>query len=361
MTLKFQLKTRLLSTGAFSRVKNTLDYLFIKKVEKNQSLITFTNSNFQKDGLGAQLERLASIAILSRRIGTKFSFHAFDRIELQPTDSSLLKDSYAEYINRTNQLAFHLLRNLKIENYASLGTPVINVSSTWRKILFILAPIFKEVHLVLDDAYPFAPFFRDFWRVHDYPLQLQEINAIQKPTSAIFVNLHIRSSNLSRNSDRYVPPDYYREALRSILGITTLAGMSIQVTIYHDLHSIENLDVIEGDFFTPESIEYWKHLELIDSNNRVTRNPFLVLDNLITSLQSITPDLRVSPERDSIKGLIGLSDCDILVESVSSYSRLAAILGAKKMIISPVKSRREGVSICVYNELTLAQQNQPGL
>jgi hypothetical protein len=296
-----------------------------------------TNSNFQLDGLGAQVQRIVSTSALAEAMGLKFCFKQIERIEVQHGDSYSNEEELQLAIKEFND--FYENPNGEFNSDQEINSLEIRVESSYDIVRALVIAIFqnKSVLVSLDNAFFFTDKFPELQisviqkRIHRNP---DLITALQHKKS-LNIQLHLRSTTVSPMSDRYIPESYYLDCLRMLTEFATSSNLKYLITIHTDIQPGKSDNPLVEKFASRETIEYWKSIGQIrqsgESNAEVKDMGSATLDNILKNFPTSEILTGITP----LQSWKVMSFSDFLITSKSSFSALGGMFASDAVVITP--------------------------
>jgi hypothetical protein len=296
--------------------------------------IALTNASNQKDGYGAQIQRILSIKALADKSNISFHFAELKHAEKQITQTIHEFYGMQSQLTEFNTFLSSLLGGEDISvgksKEISLKFGVFHDFSVIAKEVFNVWFRDKCVLISLEDAYVFLRKSHESYRSMKLNRDLV-FNSTQNGVKRIEV--HLRYVNFAQGSERYLDPNYYIENLNRIVDKLLSQQKDYMITIHSDF--AERLPEFSTIGIQNETQEYLQEIGVLDSSG----NPnSLVLEKAIAFKKFIKENFRNTVElegEDALLALIRMANADFLICSKSSLSYVAGLLNITGEISSP--------------------------
>jgi len=187
--------------------------LLLRNQKISRRIILSFDNNIVSDGIGAQLQRILSIAAFAKYMGFGYCHTGIKNLTIQPTDpynDETTRDDYVEKINNffnIDNFAFNNHDNEKI--YYSVLKP-IHLVCTYFKLLFSG----KTYELCVAEAYPIIDLHSIIYE-EIKSLRLLNLNLLISSVKEYDLVIHFRSGTISQamyhhqSTSRYLPISYF--------------------------------------------------------------------------------------------------------------------------------------------------------
>jgi hypothetical protein len=317
----------------------------VLRTKAKNTYLAITNQNNQKDGSGAQVQRVFSIYIYAKMIRAQFIYSKIEAMEVQHGDPFSSKEDLLNYLDKLNSEIENIVSNHASPSRFNTGSRYseIKMDSNFISIFFVipflrlLAPILrKPMLLTMGDCYKFSNLFPKSFD-HLYPSTFNE-NAIQN--SLVKLQIHIRMSTLSKLSDRYVPASFYLDWIGFMDSFCRRNGLKLSIGVHTDCDITNlNLDLINGNV-TESTLNYWKNIEIL---NQCGEFNFEILENyqvFIDALEQAFGNIDFYVGLDPLESWRIMQKSNVLIISKSSFSFVGALLSPGSIVIGPKMSTK---------------------
>ena len=306
---------------------------------KVKSYLQITNSNGQCDGTGAQVQRIISLAAYARFIRIKFAFYPISQIEIQHGDKFKSEGEVLEFLDKLNRFLSDIFVPMngsekKVSKYSRefyikpnafnlfFAIPIIGLFASLLKV---------NIRLFLSDAYAFTRIFpNSYLKIFE---KYQIVGGLR--SAQLDVQVHIRFSTISLQSDRHVPSAYYLEWLDFLREFASVNNFTIKLLIHTDCEVGEYNDVLITKYLTSETSAYWRAIGVTDENDNPKSSTITSYKALIEAIQIIYPDVVITNSLSPLSAWRIMSTSDIILTSKSSFSFVGALLAKSAIVISP--------------------------
>lgn len=296
--------------------------------------IALTNASDQKDGYGAQIQRILSIKGLADKSNIPFHFAELKYAERQ------INQTIHEFHGMQSQLTdfnTFLSRLLSSEEIAIGKSKEISLKSRlFHDFSVIVKEIFnvwfrdKCVLISLEDAYLFLGKSHELYR----SMKLNRDILFNSTRNGVKrIEVHLRYVNFAQGSERYLDPNYYIENLNRIVDNLLAQQKDYVITIHSDF--TERLPEFSTIGIQRETQEYLQEIGVLDSLNQPN---LLVLEKANALKRVIKENFRNTVEfesEDALMALIKMANADFLICSKSSLSYVAGLLNVTGEVSSP--------------------------
>jgi hypothetical protein len=310
--------------------------VLLKSLNSN---ITFTNSNSQKDGSGAQVQRILSMIALCRELNINFKFRKLSSFEVQPFSNFKNFQSVSDELEEINGWVMKTFScdELTSEDESRTQKIALEGSPTRQFIILLkikLMTIFLSNRLLVEmpDSYLIANYKPSIYQ----QLHSNQRNFVHIPKKQfVNIHLHMRRENVNPSSERFLSIEYYEDILDTINDFFEDSEFQPSITVHTDiLFSRSDLNLFET-FVTQESLDHWQAQEEIPNFKHDFESN---LDRYRTFLQS-TKDRYANFElydaNSSVAEWESMALADILVIAKSSYGVVGGLLNETGLVIAP--------------------------
>lgn len=303
------------------------------------SKIIFTNSNSQKDGSGAQVQRVLSLIALCRELNIDFKFRKLSSFEVQPFSNFKNFQSVSDELEEINEwvmLAFSC-EELTLEDESKLRKISLEGSPTKQfiillKIKFMTIFLSNRLLIEMPDSYLIANYKPAIYK----QLHSNQRNFVHVPKKQyVNVHLHMRRENVNPSSERFLSIEYYEDILDTMNDFFEDSVFQLSITVHTDiLFSRSDLNLFET-FVTQESLDHWQAQEaLLNFKHDFESN----MDRYRTFLQSTKSkyaNFVLYDASSSVAEWQSMASADILVIAKSSYGVVGGLLNDTGLVIAP--------------------------
>ena len=303
------------------------------------SKLVISNSNFYKDGTGAQVQRIFSLVAYSNRFNLGFDLNPVDSIEIQHGDGFISENEIVDFLLRLNSKIKDVLNlqnlfsKMELANFRNIELNS-NVFSLFVKIpiLNIISKTFNlQIRVLLSDAYPFTSRFPDSYS------SVKKVDLISGFKEDIFLNVqvHLRHSTLSEKSNRHVSPKFFLGWLNYIKETAQNGKLPIRVLVHTDCE-ISNYDPgLVSSHLTSETEKYWNAIGVTDESGQLDLTTVSLYRDLIAKIEAIFPDYEVVYGLDPVQAWSLMAQSDVILASKSSFSFIGALLSNAAIVVAP--------------------------
>jgi len=323
---------------AFSKSKNQITFGFIRGAEfllskypKNS--IFFENISAQKDGYGAQIQRIISIKSLANSVQQPFILNPLTEVEDQITQKTLSCEEKNEEISQFNFWLSNFLgsREESINNFnktIQINSPFELFYQSLRFSLPFRTKLFK-IKFRLENAYFITNTNPDMYLSVIAPTTYDEddFNKTKK------IHVHFRFVNFSINTFRSLDSDYYFKTLDGITAILDKSKTEYQIILHSDFNV--PYDDSKNRSITQMTKSHLFELRLIDSENNPDKKVLDLAFTLLNAIHDRYRNVEFSKSQTPLSSLQSMASADFLVLSKSSFAFVAGILNRKGDIYSP--------------------------
>jgi hypothetical protein len=303
------------------------------------SKIVISNSNFHKDGTGAQVQRIFSLVAYSNRFNLGFDLEPVDFIEIQHGDGFNSENEIVDFLLRLNRKINDVLnlqntfskKELATFRHLKLKSNVYNLFVRI-PILNVISKVFNlAIRISLSDAYPFTSRFPDTY----YSIKKVELVSRLKADFFFDVQVHLRHSTLSEKSNRHVSSDFFLGWLNYINETARNAKLSIRLLIHTDCELSNYNPGLVSSHLTPETENYWNSIGVTDDSGQLDLTTISLYKDLITKIEAIFPNYEIIYGLDPVQAWSVMAQSDVILTSKSSFSFIGALLSNDAIIIAP--------------------------
>ena len=185
----------------------------------------------------------------------------------------------------------------------------------------------KVTNLTLLDAYFAASMRPQIW---DF---LPGVHLDREYKTNVRIHLHLRLSNFSTDSDRFININEFRMLLRDVVEMIKVLNKSFSVVVHTDfLGQYVDKELLVTNA-VPESLGYWKKLNLLNNENEIRRD---VIDAARTALNEILATIENStlykPDHWSDEWE-SMASANLLIMGKSSYSAVGGLLNKRGLVV----------------------------
>lgn len=334
----------------------------LKRNGKNPFL-AIKNRNNQKDGSGAQVQRIFSLYIYAKTIKAQFIYSKIEGIEVQHGDPFSSKEDLVNFLFNLNSEIENVVSSHSSTSRFNTGSKYseIEMDSSFISIFFLipvfrlLAPIFRKPILVtMNDCYKYSNLFPKSFKLL-YP---RKVNANHIQNGLIKLQIHIRMSTLSKQSDRYVPASFYLDWIDFIDSFCRSNGLKLSIGVHTDC-DVRNLNLnLIKDNVTKSTLNYWKTIEILNEHGEFN---FEILDNyqkLIDTLELTFKSIDFYTGLNPLESWRIMRNSNVLIISKSSFSFVGALLSPGSIIIGPKMSTKGRPNWIISDQLNSSSKRR---
>ena len=303
------------------------------------SKLRISNSNLNKDGTGAQVQRIFSIAAYSNRLNLDFVFEPIDSIEIQHGDGFESEEEIFNFIVKLNntisnifdsQNSFSTMELIKFRSF-ELKPSIFNLFVKI-PLLSFLSKIFNlGIRIFLSDAYPFTRFFPDSYSL---PINEEAISR-SKEVDCLNVQIHVRHSTLSEKSNRHVSPEFFLGWINYMKKAAQDENLSFRLLVHTDCEIYDYDRGLLKNHLTPETENYWNDIGITDQSGELDLSTISLYKDLIERIRIICPDYQVIFGLDPVEAWSVMAKSDVILASKSSFSFIGALLSKAPIVVAP--------------------------
>ena len=297
--------------------------------------ITLANSSQQKDGYGAQIQRIFSIKALADSLGIHFKLNQLEFAERQMTQVLLPPQMQQLEIIRFNeflvslfpQSQFHIPKNSVIHQPKTLESLFrdlfTNIFATYSRKRFNVFSI--------SDAYHFLATDKDLYSNLEF--NSGSLN-IKKSETILSVDIHLRLVNFTKSNERTIDPNFYFTSLDEIICYLELDNRPYRINIHSDF----DLKLPEEPSFgvSPETLDYLKKIGLVDAAGNIDLETYENANKCKYKILNQYRNASLFMSTDPLHSLLSMANADFLVLSKSSYAFIAGVLNSSGKVFSPI-------------------------
>jgi hypothetical protein len=327
--LSTKLKSRI-NSGYIKGVK-----FLLKRYPKNR--LAFTNSSSQKDGYGAQIQRILSVLALSNEFGRDFIFKPISGAEEQITQIPLSEPDKSQELNAVNDWLCSILepylskfeRDIRVYNAGSLFSLFAKLVLSYPLAYFLSNKLILEI----EDAYPFTNLDPDMYD----RLIFQTSDGGPQYISREFISIHIhlRFANFALDSERYLNPNYYFLALNEITSKLLDHGQTFRIYIHSDFDQTSQFSRADELKISTETMAYLANLKLINEDKMPNVEALRLANQTQKRFVDDYKDVYICRGQDLLASITEMIHADYLVLSKSSFAFVAGIMNSSGVIYSP--------------------------
>jgi hypothetical protein len=295
--------------------------------------IFFENLSSQKDGYGAQIQRILSVKSLANLVHQPFIFNPLSEVEDQITQETLSGEAKNEEISQFNSWLRPLLDSQ--EQDSSSFYRVVQIDSPFEFFyqslrFYLLSRIdSSRIKFRLENAYFLTQINPDSYLTHTTPRKHVEDN-LGRPKE---IHVHLRFANFSTGTFRSLNSNFYFETLDRV--IFKLDKAKIEYKIF--LHSDFNVpfDETKTKQITQMTKDHLFQMKLIDYANMPDKKALDAAHDLLRAIHDRYRNVEISGIETALGSLQSMISADFLILSKSSFAFVAGILNQKGEIFSP--------------------------
>jgi hypothetical protein len=321
---------------AFSKLRNQIIFGFIKgakflltRYPKNS--IFFENISAQKDGYGAQIQRILSIKSLANSVEQPFIFNPLTEVEDQITQKTLSCEEKTEEISQFNFWLSDLLGS-QGEAVNSFNK-IIQINSPfelfYQSLRFPFLSRKKQIKFRLENAYFITNTNPDLYLSIIAPNNFVKDNLSKMKE----IHVHVRFVNFSIGTFRSLNSDYYFETLDRVTSKLDETKTDYKIVLHSDFSS--PFDDSRHRQITQMTENHLFEMQIIDSENVLDKNILDAAFNLLNAIHDRYLNVEISKSQTPLSSLQSMASADFLILSKSSFAFVAGILNQRGEIYSP--------------------------
>ena len=327
--LSTKLKSRI-NSGYIKGVK-----FLLKRYPKNR--LAFTNSSSQKDGYGAQIQRILSVLAVSNEYNIRFILQPITFAEDQITQTPLQEfERIRELTGLNNWLRVQLKPWLAIQHGDMKIRKVSNLLGFFLQLLLnFFTSRFQSAYLLLEieDCYAFTKIDPDIYaRLHN---PLARTGKITAPNREIEVHVHLRYANFSIGTERFLNPSYYITALTEITSRLLQSNRAYKIYVHADFSETSNDATRFKHQISIETLAYLESLNLLDGGKKPNHNALELALQTQRALVETFDNVNICTDEDFLSAITKMMWADYLVLSKSSFAFVAGLLNTSGHIYTP--------------------------
>ena len=323
---------------AFSKPKSQITFGFIRGAELLLSRypkhsIFFENISAQKDGYGAQIQRILSIKSLANLVHQPFILNPLTEVEDQITQKTLSCEEKKEEISQFNLWLSDFLGSR--EEASDSFKKTIRISSPielfFQSLRFSLLSRNKLVKIKfrLENAYFITNTNPDLYLSIIAPTTYGEADFSETKR----IHVHFRFVNFSIGTLRSLDSDYYFKTLDGITTILDKEEKKYQIILHSDFST--PFDDSKNLPITQMTKSHLSEMRLIDSENKPDKKVLDSALNLLSAIHDRYHNVEFSKSQTPLSSLQSMASADFLILSKSSFAFVAGILNRRGEIHSP--------------------------
>ena len=279
------------------------------------------------DGTGAQIQRILGVYAICKRFSIPYVHSGINELIITPLDPFQTELELREYLARVNRY-FDFPTDVGAAGDRALSK-VQNLTKA--KLLEIRAR--NKMHLGKKELIAVASPFQILNQIPDiYTLATKSLKHLKAESAKKRIVLHYRrgSNTLDilpgESKPRGLPNSWYLRTLRKYVAIYQNLGMDFTIEIYTDMP-------ISSFIYQPKNFQ--SNLWSYEPRYKEGKIEIFGEDIGKTLFSEFDTNLTVYHGGDPLKGLIEMSEADILITSRSSYSYVGGLLNPGGKIIFP--------------------------
>lgn len=295
--------------------------------------IFFENLSSQKDGYGAQIQRILSVKSLANSVHQSFTFNPLTEVEDQITQETLSRKAKREEISHFNSWLGDLLDSQ--EEAINSFYKIIQINSPfelfYQSLRFCLLRKTKSfrIKFILENAYFMTNTNPNLYLSVVTPMNLTESNSYKMQK----IHVHLRFVNFSIGTFRSLNPDYYFKTLDRVTSKLDKAKIDYQIILHSDFNS--PFDDTKNRSITQMTKNHLFEMRLIDSKDMPDKDILEAAFNLLNTIHDRYRNVKFSKSETPLSSLQSMISADFLILSKSSFAFVAGILNRKGEIYSP--------------------------
>jgi hypothetical protein len=307
----------------------------LKRYPKNR--LALTNSANQKDGYGAQIQRILSVVAVSNEFNIKFILRPITFAEDQITQTPLLEfERIRELTELNNWLRVQLNPWLAKQESNMKVRKASNSSGLFFYLLlnfFTSRFLSKGVLLEIENFYQFTSLDPDMYTrlQSQMPLTVK----LDKPTRVREIHVHLRYINFAIGTERYLDPNYYLIALKDITSNLVRQGLDYKIFIHSDFSDTANNIETSKHHISMDTITYLNHLNLLNEDQTPNKNVLNLARTTQSFLLQSFDNTSICQDEDLLMALTKMTQADYLVLSKSSFAFITGIFNIAGRIYTP--------------------------
>ena len=295
--------------------------------------ILFENMSSQKDGYGAQIQRILSVKSLANAVNQSFVFNPLTEVEDQITQKALSREAKNEEISQFNSWLRDLLDSYSetansIYTIIEINSPLELFYQSLRFSLFLRTKPIK-VKFRMENAYFITNANPDL-----YLSVIPPKNHAKADSSKLKeIHVHVRFVNFSIATFRSLNSQYYFETLDRVTSNLEKAKIDFRIILHSDFNA--SFDDTKDIQITQTTKNHLIEMHLIDSKNMVDKDVLDSASNLLNTILSRYRNVEFSTSEAPLSSLQSMISADFLILSKSSFAFVAGILNPTGEIYSP--------------------------
>lgn len=307
----------------------------LKRYPKNR--LALTNSSNQKDGYGAQIQRILSVLAISNEYNIKFILRPITLTEDQISQTPLPEFERIRELKELNNWLLVQLNPWLANQHGDMKVREVSKLSGFfvQLLLNFFSSRFQSECLLLEieDCYAFTKIDPDIYaRLHIYLPQTE--NSFNSK-NGMEVHVHLRYANFSIGTERFLDPRYYITALSEITSRIAQSHRAYKIYVHSDFgETIDEVGILKHQI-SIETLAYLKSLNLIDEGKKPNRNVLELALQTQRALVETFDNVHICDEKDFLFSIIKMMHADYLVLSKSSFAFIAGLLNTSGIIYTP--------------------------
>ena len=309
--------------------------MLLKRYPKN--CLALTNSANQKDGYGAQIQRILSVVAVSNDFNIKFILRPITFAEDQITQTPLPEFERIRELKELNNWLRVQLNPWQANQHDNMKVCKVSELSGFfvQLLLNFFSSRFQSEYLLLEieDCYAFTKIDPDIYsRLH---ISLPRTENSFNPKNEMEVHVHLRYANFSIGTERFLDPSYYITALSEITSNILQSNRAYKIYVHSDFGETINEIRMFKHQISIETLAYLESLNLLDEGKKPNRNALELALQTQRALVEIFDNVNICAEEDLLSSITKMVNADYLVLSKSSFAFVAGLLNISGIIYTP--------------------------
>jgi hypothetical protein len=287
----------------------------------------------QKDGYGAQIQRILSVKSLANSVHQSFMFNPLTEVEDQVTQKTLSPEAKNEEISQFNSWLGDILdsRGEIINGFQK----IIQINSAFtlfrQSLFYFLLRKTKSFRIKfrLENAYFMTNINPDLYLTIAAPMNRVESNFSKKQE----IHVHVRFVNFAIGTYRYLDSKYYLHTLDRVTSKLDNVKIDYRIILHSDFDG--PFGDLKNKSITPMTKNHLFEMRLIDSEDILDKNILEAAFDLLKAIHGRYRNVEFSKSETPLNSLESMISADFLVLSKSSFAFVAGILNRRAEIYSP--------------------------
>jgi hypothetical protein len=322
---KFFKVIRSLYMASKVRILRRLLYFSLRQIPSIYSFLTLSNeTGANKDGTGAQLQRMLAVASLSETLGTPFLQNKIIDVAIHPLDPFQERIAYESYLSRLNDLfQVHIARNPRATK-KSVSIRNLRFRNLLKNALISWATKTPTL-LVIENPYAVSDLNVDAYKLVRSKLEVMRvIQAMEIPRP--YIAIHYRQgvggfvTYPGQSVTREMNIEYFKEEIHKFLGRS-----------YFDdpvVHIFTDAPSVKMQYEPPASQQY-----LWDGSPGYKAGVMQIQPLVFDAEKLGVRKVEIHSGGDPLDAIIMMASASLLILGRSSLSYVAGLLNEKGVII----------------------------